>query len=862
MAKKFVDPRTLHTAVYIDDSTQEPIMNCNLMGGDIQLGAVEVKNSTTDDRLLVNTDGSLNVNQIAINSDYAPGYEVADFGVSNNLSVDPSNALITRSTILTDEGGYRVNFSGSQLYIEIPNCTLYPNRFEYIGNVRLVDVHKGDYVYNSVDDTSIAVQIDYIEYDSSLTKSVVYFTEAYTGTIGLCTIRTSIVKLKLGSGCSHSVSNGSVILSSGNTSSSVLELERDVDYAPCLKQFSLSISQRIANQDIYAGFYDENNGSNARFFAWFHFSGTNGRTILCETAANRNTTPSASETEITTVQLTGDKITSKLLRYRIECSIDKVVFYIDDSIVATHFKSIPRLFDFLTSTVRVVNGTSPSSSTNISLDYDIVSNFNKVNIVQNKDDAAPVTSGTALEYTPATVVTPKPTKVNRFEFARSTTLGRFFDTICNAATQTITASTSGNMTITSGTTANAETILRSKVKIRDAFQLTGVVTCSARTANTDMFIEMVDVVGDNLPFTISGTTIVVTLINHPLETGQSINFGAIANLSGGPTVIPGRWVITATTSSTFTFTATGSSGTGSGTCSIYGANFARIDHLGSLTTAQAYFDCGRWGYSSGNTTATINTITSGHYFNVINEDGLVSFTDATSNASSIAERAQRTNNIPDQDVDMYLQIRLTNLTTNPAGSVTYTFAFLQIEEGATMPVTLRGGRLAGGPNLPLVKVLSMPSTTVTASNLSCNVAQINAATPLMGAGVTGTGSLRVTLAQDVGAASLHSLISANTTNATSVKASAGTVYGIQASNLNTSVRYLKLFNKASAPTVGSDTPIMRFAIPPNSVQFCVPIPSVGFRFSTGIAYCLTTGITDADTTAVAASEILVNIQYT
>ena len=42
--------------------------------------------------------------------------------------------------------------------------------------------------------------------------------------------------------------------------------------------------------------------------------------------------------------------------------------------------------------------------------------------------------------------------------------------------------------------------------------------------------------------------------------------------------------------------------------------------------------------------------------------------------------------------------------------------------------------------------------------------------------------------------------------------------------------------------------------------FTLSIP-VGMEFTTGIAYALTTGITDADTGAVAASEILVNIVY-
>jgi hypothetical protein len=107
------------------------------------------------------------------------------------------------------------------------------------------------------------------------------------------------------------------------------------------------------------------------------------------------------------------------------------------------------------------------------------------------------------------------------------------------------------------------------------------------------------------------------------------------------------------------------------------------------------------------------------------------------------------------------------------------------------------------------------------------------------------------------------VISAASTNATSAKASAGQVYGWYLSNVNAAVRYLKLYNKASAPTVGTDTPVMTIAIPGGStagaganVEF-----TNGIAFGTGIAYALTTGAADSDTAAVAASEIIVNLLY-
>lgn len=102
------------------------------------------------------------------------------------------------------------------------------------------------------------------------------------------------------------------------------------------------------------------------------------------------------------------------------------------------------------------------------------------------------------------------------------------------------------------------------------------------------------------------------------------------------------------------------------------------------------------------------------------------------------------------------------------------------------------------------------------------------------------------------------LISAATTNATSLKASAGTLFSLYVVNLNAAVRYLKFYNKASAPTVGTDTPVATFPIPASATGagFAINLDP-GFDFSTGIAYALTTGVADADTAAVAANEIII-----
>ena len=111
-----------------------------------------------------------------------------------------------------------------------------------------------------------------------------------------------------------------------------------------------------------------------------------------------------------------------------------------------------------------------------------------------------------------------------------------------------------------------------------------------------------------------------------------------------------------------------------------------------------------------------------------------------------------------------------------------------------------------------------------------------------------------------GFATFLKLISAATTNATSVKASAGVIGSISIFNASASNRFLKFYNKASAPVVGTDIPVLVIGISAgNAVNF--PVAAMGMRFSTGIALATTTGIADADTTAVALNDLAISINY-
>lgn len=95
---------------------------------------------------------------------------------------------------------------------------------------------------------------------------------------------------------------------------------------------------------------------------------------------------------------------------------------------------------------------------------------------------------------------------------------------------------------------------------------------------------------------------------------------------------------------------------------------------------------------------------------------------------------------------------------------------------------------------------------------------------------------------------------AASTNATVAKASAGDLFRVTGFNANAAARYLKIYNKATAPTVGTDTPVWTEYLPAQA-RFELSFPK-GYYLSAGISYALTTGVADADTGALTAADIL------
>jgi hypothetical protein len=86
------------------------------------------------------------------------------------------------------------------------------------------------------------------------------------------------------------------------------------------------------------------------------------------------------------------------------------------------------------------------------------------------------------------------------------------------------------------------------------------------------------------------------------------------------------------------------------------------------------------------------------------------------------------------------------------------------------------------------------------------------------------------------------------------------------SDLGAGAAFVKLYNKATAPTVGTDVPLMIIPVPaavggvPGVAQISPGFN--GYRFALGLGIAITGAVADTDTTAVAAGQVKVILSRT
>jgi hypothetical protein len=108
--------------------------------------------------------------------------------------------------------------------------------------------------------------------------------------------------------------------------------------------------------------------------------------------------------------------------------------------------------------------------------------------------------------------------------------------------------------------------------------------------------------------------------------------------------------------------------------------------------------------------------------------------------------------------------------------------------------------------------------------------------------------------------------SAATTNGALVLTGTSGLQAFYATNIGATAAFVKLYNKATAPTVGTDVPAMIIPVP----AAVAGVPGVaqispgfnGYRFALGLGIAITGAVADNDTTAVAAGQVKVILSRT
>ena len=244
--------------------------------------------------------------------------------------------------------------------------------------------------------------------------------------------------------------------------------------------------------------------------------------------------------------------------------------------------------------------------------------------------------------------------------------------------------------------------------------------------------------------------------------------------------------------------------------------------------------------SAVDTPVTTTTTAGGGMFEIaLNTEECWFHSNVVDGASGRATSFRKHTRLPDPALLYKLRIKAWNSNASaPASATPLTISHVAIADFGEMiaEVEFCKGGGASGASIP-AQIVNTPTVNLAGgSNISLNPS-----------GNFGFGS--------------HGrLTSAASTNATLIKSSAGTLGMMALMNVGNYTRYLKIYNKASAPTVGTDTPIYTLSIPPLCTTY-VPFPAQGLRAATGLAFAITGGPADNDTTAISANEIFVAYSY-
>jgi predicted aspartyl protease len=315
-------------------------------------------------------DGTL-LTQISGNSrtGFIPDPSSHDAGEKSNFSLDSSGQLNSRSQVLTDEGSFRDDFSGSSLFTNLTGTVTFTNGATAVtgsGTMFLDELTAIQHIKLTSHSDSVIARISKVISDTSLE-----LTEPYQGASGSGTAHKTNWMKDTSDG-NLTVSSSKTQIVSGTANGHVVVLSREGDYLPFILTATLNISQRVANQEIVIGFLDDPYTPEQQ--AAIVFKGTDTTKVYVRTSF----TSDSSDIEEKVFTLPDGDTTNSQHIYQLDVTPTTVSISVNDHILGANTIHLPAPYQTMYVVAKIVN-TGTTTATTLHLD---TLHFNNVDQVQ------------------------------------------------------------------------------------------------------------------------------------------------------------------------------------------------------------------------------------------------------------------------------------------------------------------------------------------------------------------------------------------------------------------------------------------------------------------------------------------------
>jgi hypothetical protein len=198
-------------------------------------------------------------------------------------------------------------------------------------------------------------------------------------------------------------------------------------------------------------------------------------------------------------------------------------------------------------------------------------------------------------------------------------------------------------------------------------------------------------------------------------------------------------------------------------------------------------------------------------------------------------------------------------TSNSLIKIPILAKYLRVRVTTYVSGTVEGSAFAYKEDVHTGQISSTGEVTI-ASGQSLNIGNFPA-TQALSASTANIGNVKILPTSDI-APNYVKVISTTGLNATLLQSGATNLAILYIVNIAATTRFFKLYNKSSAPIVGTDVPLITIPLANGQSNFTIP-SLLGIDFSLGLAFAITLGADDSDTTPfTVASEVLAMISYT